>query len=538
MRQNILLSTLGIFALAILTLSLASAVSLSPIDNATVTIPTDVVENAGSFDITFDLTNTGVAGTLNWSDSVITSGTATITFDKSSIAVGTETVTATVTFGAGQTGSIAGTIDVIGQSASTHRTLDFSVPIAASPDFEFCSDGEIGASFIDIQSIKDQTKDNADEWEWRRLDNIELDIKIKNTGDDDEDYTVELIFVDEDNNIVDVAEDEDDLEQDVSVDEDERETVTFEFQIDGEAEEGDYTLHVKVYREGDEDELCTSEEAEDEVEIEVKKHDVIVKSVTIPDTIKAGTTIDVEARVSNIGSEDQEKVRVKLISAELGIKIEEDVDDLDEGDEETVTFLLTIPEDAEEKKYTLTFAVDFDYDDNDEEFDKSTDSADLYKEIISVLANGESTTSDAEISAILASEAKEGQEMLVQVSIKNNGNTADFIVAVEGYESWANLVGVEPSILNIAKGETKQVLVKLNPTESGTQSFIIKTVYSGKTAEQPVSVSVTETTGAFTGAFAGAGSALYILGIGIVVLLILIIIVLAVKVSRAATSEF
>ena len=53
MAHKALTSLLGIFALTVLTLSLASAVSLDPIANSN--IPSSVAEDAGSFDITFDL---------------------------------------------------------------------------------------------------------------------------------------------------------------------------------------------------------------------------------------------------------------------------------------------------------------------------------------------------------------------------------------------------------------------------------------------------------------------------------------------------
>ncbi|HUW43585.1 MAG TPA: hypothetical protein VMV95_01310, partial [Bacillota bacterium] len=62
---------LSLFALIFL-MSFVSAVSLNPIK--VYTIPSNINQNAGSFDILFDLTNTGVAGTLNFSASTVSTG--------------------------------------------------------------------------------------------------------------------------------------------------------------------------------------------------------------------------------------------------------------------------------------------------------------------------------------------------------------------------------------------------------------------------------------------------------------------------------
>ncbi len=124
-----------------------SAVSLNDITQYT--IPSNATHNAGSFVITFNLTNTGVAGTLDFSASAITSGTANITFNDNNIADGsttpvTETITATVSYSSHQSGNIAGTIDVIGQGASTHKQLAFSVSILSSSSLSV-SDASISA---------------------------------------------------------------------------------------------------------------------------------------------------------------------------------------------------------------------------------------------------------------------------------------------------------------------------------------------------------------------------------------------------------
>lgn len=123
----------SVFAVILLA-GLTSAASLA--DITVYTIPASTTHNAGSFTITFNLTNSGVASTLDYTASTITSGTATLSFNDANIADGsvapvTETITATVTFGAHQSGNIAGTI-VVTPTAGSAKTLAFSVPITSS----------------------------------------------------------------------------------------------------------------------------------------------------------------------------------------------------------------------------------------------------------------------------------------------------------------------------------------------------------------------------------------------------------------------
>ena len=93
--KNISLMIASILTVVLL-LGLTSAVSLDPITEST--IPADVAHDAGTFEITFNLTNTGAEGTLDYSASAVTTGTGSIAFDDSTIAAGpaTETITATV----------------------------------------------------------------------------------------------------------------------------------------------------------------------------------------------------------------------------------------------------------------------------------------------------------------------------------------------------------------------------------------------------------------------------------------------------------
>jgi len=167
---------LGIFAVLLISLGLVSAVSLTSITK--ISSPTSVSHDDGLFEVVFNLTNGGVSGTLNFSSSTITTGTATITFNDNSIADGTATsvterIKATITFGKYQSGTIAGLIDVIGEGASTHENFTFSTTITP-------------ISELTITSVKSLTKITNGTIKVQNTGNADLTgISLEATGSDD-----------------------------------------------------------------------------------------------------------------------------------------------------------------------------------------------------------------------------------------------------------------------------------------------------------------------------------------------------------------
>lgn len=127
-----MLTITSIFAVLLL-IGMASAVSLN--DSDLISQPTNVGHNDGTFTITFNLTNDGVAGDLYWDTSTL-SHLGTFSFDKSTIGVGTEDYTATITFDSHQSGTITGTIGAGNTAGTADETIPFSVPITTSPSLE------------------------------------------------------------------------------------------------------------------------------------------------------------------------------------------------------------------------------------------------------------------------------------------------------------------------------------------------------------------------------------------------------------------
>ncbi len=410
----------------------------------------------------------------------------------------------------------------------------------------FCKTGKNEGSDIVLKSVKDKS-DVKDKWEWKPLEKVEIDVKVKNDGNDDEDYVAELYFLDSSGKEVDLADDSEDLEEEFSIDEGERETITFNFDIDGDVEQGDYTLYVKVYQDDDEENECKTFTYKDEsdldnIKIEKKKHDVIVKEVDGQTTAKAGETVTFEVKIANVGRNDEDKVKVIAYNKDLGLLKSKIISDLDEGERDTVTMLVQIPFDALEKDYSIVFSTEFKYDDNDETFDDESDTDDDITHTISVL---EGVSSDPSIGAKLVSDAVVGKELEVEIAVRNNGKTDGiFSITLQGSEDWSSEVSLSKKVLTLGAGETKSVIAKFKPTEVGNNKFTVFVTANGKNVKQDVAVNVSENTGFLTGAFASLGlgtAGIYLVG-AIVLLAILILVVLIIKLvmpsKRVVRREF
>jgi hypothetical protein len=528
----------GLFALLVLSVGFASAAAVE--FNSVSGLPSTV--NAGqAYTVTFTLshTNTTFAGdfNLNWStsDSAITTLPTLTTINATQNLSGS----AVITIPSSATGAVNYVLRVKTYNSSDAvyyniYTYTFSSAVSTSTNYEFCnwngSRGFENGTDLEIRSVNDNKVDNENEWEWRPLDNIEVEVKVKNSGDDDEDYVVEIIFLDSNFNTMDVATDDDDLQEDVSIDSGDSETVTFNFTVDGDIDAGSYDVYVKVYQDGDEKLQCTSRDSRlsdiDDITVKKDKHDVIVKDVSGMNSVKAGSIVTYEVEVANLGREDEDQVKIWAYNSELGISKAIEIEELDSGDSETITFTINYPADAEEGAYKLKFSTEFNYDEDDETYGDESATEDDYVLSLGILAGVAKPT----IGADLQSEANIGEQLIVKATITNNGASGNFVVSASGYDSWADLVSVTPQTATLAKGESAEVLVTLIPKTSGMQSFKVNTIVGGETYSQSVSVNIPAKE---NGVFGTASpTTVYLIG-GIIALIVIILLVLIVRLAKA-----
>jgi hypothetical protein len=134
------------------------------------------------------------------------------------------------------------------------------IPFAASA-YEFCSSGEDGIG-LEIISVEDTLKDNSDAWIWDWNDDVEIDIEVKNNLNQEGDFTVELIFIDNNDNEVYVAVDNGDLERSLTLGSDENETISFNFKVEYGVVENAYDIYIKFYEDGKQDSECEEDSQE------------------------------------------------------------------------------------------------------------------------------------------------------------------------------------------------------------------------------------------------------------------------------------
>jgi len=519
---------------------LATITAAETSDDFTITninFPSSVSETAGSFKFSFTLTYTGNSSNMGFSFGSSTSSIGTVSIPDANGFDGTlsqsRVINGTVS-GFSDKGGNSLTVRINASSTDGKRddTKTFTVQIN-NDGFEFCNwDGTNGfqvGSDIEIKSIKDGTIDNKKEWDWRPFDKVEIEVKIKNDGNSDEDFVTEVVFMDGSTE-VDIAEDIDDLEDDLSIDEGKSETSVISFVVDGDIEPGTYNMFVKVYREGDEDFQCVSKEGPESIKARKDSHDVIVKSVDGDKTVEAGKSGTYEVRVANVGRSDEDKVKIFAYNSELGINQFIEIENLDEGDTDRATFVVNFPETAQEKNYKIKFSTEFDYDEDDDTYDEESDSDDDIDYLVNVL-EGASQDLSPSISARLVSGSKINDQMLVSVIITNPSNKQkNLIVSLSGLE-WAKEISVEPSTFSLGSVESKEVTVRFIPTTSGTQTFSLNVLSDGNTYQRPVSVNIEGKSGVFEFGNMDNQTLAYAI-IGVIALLILVLLILIVKVSR------
>ncbi|MBU4070136.1 MAG: putative S-layer protein [Nanoarchaeota archaeon] len=644
--KNLSLLFAGVLLL-VLFASFISAVALNGI--SLVSSPQNISHDAGSFDIVFNLTNEGIAGVLYWDLSNFTSSQASLafSFDDFNIAVGnttnptTETITATISFNAYQTGTITGNINVGNTATLTDESLAFSVPITASSslsvssatiasgatsttftvtnngnvpltgitltasgDFDvtlssstisslaagatssaitatiaaddlddlnfgtstvtinasatgvsatgtittsanYCSFDNDGDLEISIESIDNKgisgTKFGDDE-EWFPLSEIEVEIEVRNEGDEDVDnIEIEWGLYNSDTGEWVI----DDTESDFNLKDGDDKTIIITFQIDDidELTDGNFIFYAKATGEidggtYDGDDTCISDSQS--IDIIIENDFVVLDNTEFPEPVSCDSDVQITADVWNIGEDDQDDVYVKIYNSELGINEKIKIGDIDAFDKEKLNAVIKIPENAKEKSYNLLFEV---YNDNDDIYENDYDDEESKFELELKVEGGcvsisDSTiTNNAIVSANLQSGGKAGEELIIKAVITNLGNDfATYSVNVAGYADWATSPVVEPKVILVAKSGSEEVLITLNVNKdvSGEKTFDIE-LMSGNSliVKQPVSVMIEGSSRNFMTGGIIAKDNLYLWGIGILnIILVIIIIVVAVRVAK------
>ncbi len=379
----------------------------------------------------------------------------------------------------------------------------------------FCKLGDFGE--LEITDFDDKEKDNTEAWDWQPLDNVEFSVEVENNFDDDKRITVKYDIYNEAGKKVDF--DNEDKEQSVSIDSGDSEKVTFSLVVPADIDDGEYKLFVKAYVKGREGELTNADagcidhssvlDSEYYQKLSISRDEdravvVDMDSLTPLDVVKCGDTVTLYTKIYNIGTEDEDKVKVNLYNKVLGIDLNEVINSLDTGESATLTFNFKTPENVEGKSYPFELTTFYEYDKDDDEYDSnSKDDLDKDFDFDLKVECVEEAVKSASITAELDSDALAGGELKIKGTLSNTGEEeTTYTLSVADYEEWAELGKITPSTFTLEAGESKDFSLTLNVNEGaeGEQSLTIEASYDGETTEQEVSVVLEGKTSGITGA--------------------------------------
>ncbi len=417
----------------------------------------------------------------------------------------------------------------------------------------FCSAVPL-ISNLTIKSIDISNDGEGDENEWELLDEMDIEVEVENNNqDDDIDVIVEIGLFDATtgNNFGDELDftsdsDSDNEEIEININEDDSETVNFKFKVPADFDTGNYRLAFKVY----DDDLGESKSCRDlssdldegffeSVDVKEASDEgrfVIVDEFNIESQVVCGTTLTGQFTIFNVGEEDQDRVNVIIKNNELNINEEvEFANDLDKGDEETLSFSVKVPSTASNGIKQLEFITEYDYK-NGVYREDSEESFVFPVEVIGCsqnLGGSGSSLSGTTIEAELSSDAVAGEELVVVSTITNTGSESkSYSISARGYSDWAELTDISDGSFSLDAGESEEVTFTFTVMDdaSGSNAFDIQVTSDGKVQVQEVEVELADSEDGFSFDLKG-NSTLWIIGLINVVLIVLIIVV-AIRLSN------
>jgi len=549
---------LGLFAISILAFAFLMGFASADIDFVSVTGDTQTIAQGNTATVSFKLQADGAGNvtglTFNTpltltsaSDNLVSANLVTGITD---ITLNTTSGTMSLTFTVSSTktlGTYTGTLTASGNNVST-PSLPLSITVTSDDPLEVqaCSTtgnpGELNVKDIEFNNEGIQDTRFGDDDEWFPLDYVEVDIEIENNGKEDvDDIEVEWgIYNTRTNEWVIELDDE----KDFNLKDGKDEILTISFQLEDDLDvdledltDGkDYRFYVianGVVDNQTSDNTCVSDFETAEVIIE--NDFVVLDDIQFPEIVQCGADVQITAKVWNIGDDDQDEVKVEVHNNDLGLFHKTvEIGDIDAFDDDAYSFNFKVPSDAEEKTHTLEFKVlDEDFDVYENDFD---DDPSRFLLPFKVEGGCVGEIAAVTISAILESEAKAGEDLVVRATITNNGDgLSTFTVNAAGFVPWANSVSIDQTTLVLNAGESRNILFTFDVSKdaSGSQSFTIELVSDdNQVTTQPVSVTIEPRSGfRFTGNLISKENLPWVIG-ALNIILVIIIIIVAVRVAK------
>ncbi len=347
---------------------------------------------------------------------------------------------------------------------------------------------------------------------WYPFDTVLVEIEVRNEGDWDlENIELEwAIYTESGTKIMDGEEDS------FYLDEGDEEEFSFEIKLEDEieeaAEEGNVILYVKATGKIDDgdagdydgDKICTFDK--DDAKVVASKDFVIPVNLKINEQsverdsyyeskLPCTSTVSIRGDVFNIGTNRQRDLELEIYNKELGLLKTFEFDKINSFDSEKFEYLFTIPENMTEGNYHIRLSV---YDEDEDYFESRDDDNSVVYISFKIEGNCKDTTNYVAptVNANLETEAKAGNEMNISTTIFNqNKETEIYTLMAEGFEDWAVLNSVKPTVIAVDGETSKQVTFdfSIKNSVSGKNTFNILVYKNDELiATQPVEVEVSK----------------------------------------------
>ncbi len=425
------------------------------------------VSNNGNIPLNTNITLSSTIG-LNSTESVLLNAGASVlrtinVITNSSTPVGVNSMSVTAT---GTSGSV---------SASNNVFSSFNVYYA------YC-ELNTTASPIEIVEI---TNDNdvADET-FYPLDTFDVRVKIQNE-DDEESHkaVVSAVIVKGTEEVSDT-----DVEEKVRLSKNGKSTVTLHMKIPADIETGDHYVYVKVAND-DDDSNC--QQIAMKIKIKKSSHELKFDEIDYPENISCGSTVSVTGKIANIGSNDEEKVKVSFSDSFNNPQLKE-INDFNEGDDSSLNFAIRVPQYTVSGKYEFNLTAYYGFEEDDDDSSIGTYDERLYMTYpINVYCGSQASSSNQSI-ITETSTAIIGLVSEVRIKLVNLGTTSQ-TYSLNAAADWAEINSVTPSSVTLSPGQEKEVSIKLAPaadTEIGAHTLVVTSQYGSQTESKNVPVIV------------------------------------------------
>ena len=364
------------------------------------------------------------------------------------------------------------------------------------------NDGQLDIADIESNTVAGWGED--DDF-WYPLDEVEVTFEVQNEGNHDiENIEIEVCLYDsEDQKCILDERDMDLSEDDFDLDEDDELEITLNFIVEPEELNVDnekYQLHISAV--GKIDDRNSANDGKVTGISEYKEFDIIIEDFAIVDDVRfsssqlsCGEELTVSGDLWNVGDSDFDDDEVYLYVEFVGLGYSEVIEfskGIDSLEKEEFQLRMNIPEEIEEKMYRVSFEVYNDEDlDNNDLYENSERDEAVYSAFFQVRGSCVTIkpTLDAEI---VSEEVRAGKDFVFRSTFTNPGNERITLnLFSEGHEEWSTLGRINPSVLILEAGESKEATFtyNLNKDVEGEKIFVVKAVNSeGKVVlENPIS---------------------------------------------------